>query len=66
MEWSLRDGGRLTNTGCWVYEEMFLQRGRSSPYWPGSVVEVRDSGPPILSRVLTEVDPDALKAPARG
>jgi hypothetical protein len=66
LEWSLRDGGRLTNTGCWVYEEMFLQRGRSSPYWPGSVVELRDSGPPILSRLLTEVDPDALKAPARG
>jgi hypothetical protein len=65
LEWSLQGGGRLTNTGCWVYEEMFLQRGRSSPYWPGSVVEVRDSGPPILSRLLTEVDPDALKAPAR-
>jgi hypothetical protein len=66
MEWSLQDGGRLTNTGCWVYEAVFLQRGRSSPYWPGCVVELRESGPPILSRLLTEVDPDALKAPARG
>jgi Calcineurin-like phosphoesterase len=66
LEWSLHDGGRLTNTGCWVYEAMFLQRGRSSPYWPGCVVEVGDSGPPILSRLLTQVDPDALKAPARG
>ena len=65
MEWS-RDGGRLTNTGCWVYEAVFLQRGRASPYWPGCVVELRDSGPPILSRLLTEVDPDALRAPARG
>jgi len=65
LEWSLHDGGRLTNTGCWVYEPVFLQRGRSSPYWPGCVVELRASGPPILSRLLTEVDPDALKAPAR-
>jgi predicted phosphodiesterase len=67
LEWSLPDGGgRLTNTGCWVYEALFLQRGRSSPYWPGSVVELRAAGPPILSRLLTEVDPDALKAPDRG
>jgi hypothetical protein len=66
LEWSLRDGGRLTNTGCWVYEAVFLQRGRSSPYWPGCVVELREKGPPVLSRLLTEVDPDALRAPARG
>ena len=67
LEWSLPDGGgRLTNTGCWVYEALFLQRGRSSPYWPGSVVELRAAGPPILSRLLTEVDPDALKVPDRG
>jgi Calcineurin-like phosphoesterase len=65
LEWSLQGGGRLTNTGCWVYEAAFLQRGRSSPYWPGCVVEVRDAGPPILSRLLTQVDPDALRGPAR-
>jgi hypothetical protein len=66
MEWALRDGGRLTNTGCWVYEALFLQRGRASPYWPGTVVELGATGPPILSRLLTEVDPDALRAPDRG
>jgi hypothetical protein len=66
LEWTAQDGARLTNTGCWVYEAIFLQRGRSSPYWPGSVVELQDSGPPVLSRLLTEVDPDALKAPGRG
>ncbi len=66
QEWVLDGGGRLTNTGCWVYESMFLRRGRSSPYWPGSVVELGDRGPPVLSRLLTEVDPDALRAPDRG
>jgi Calcineurin-like phosphoesterase len=68
LEWSLRTGGRLTNTGCWVYEAVFLQRGRSSPYWPGCIVELDDdpARPPVLSRLLTEVDPDALKAPGRG
>jgi calcineurin-like phosphoesterase family protein len=66
LEWTLPGGGRLTNTGCWVYEALFLARGRSSPYWPGSVVELLDAGPPILSRLLTEVDPDALRAPDRG
>jgi hypothetical protein len=66
LEWALPGGGRLTNTGCWVYEAIFLQRGRSSPYWPGSVVELSGSGQPILSRLLTKVDPDVLRAPARG
>ena len=32
----------------------------------GQAFLLRASGPPILSRLLTEVDPDALKAPDRG
>ena len=49
-------GPRLVNTGCWVYERVFLgDSGRSSPYWPGTVVEVGETGPPRLSNVLEEL-----------
>jgi hypothetical protein len=47
--------GTLVNTGSWVHEETFLGgAGSDSPYWPGSVVEVGDDGPPRLVNVLRE------------
>ncbi|HEX8083498.1 MAG TPA: metallophosphoesterase [Solirubrobacteraceae bacterium] len=52
-EWAVPGGPRLINTGCWVYERVFLgDSGRSSPYWPGTVVGVGDVGPPVLRNVL--------------
>lgn len=63
LEWTFAGGGRLVNSGCWVYEPAFLSRGRSSPFWPGAAVELDDHGPPRVVRLLGEVDPDALRAP---
>ncbi len=45
--------GPLVNTGCWVREEAFVGRqGADSPYWPGTVVEVPDTGPPVVHNLL--------------
>jgi hypothetical protein len=61
-EWALEDGGgTLTNSGCWVYEEIFVRDGAASPYWPGCIVELGDDGPPRLLRVLAEMDAAQLR-----
>ena len=57
-EWQVPDGPQLMNTGCWVYERVFLgDSGKRSPYWPGTVVEVGDDGPPRLRNVLDDYRP---------
>ncbi len=64
LEWTFAGGGKLINSGCWVYEPAFLSRGRSSPFWPGAAVELDDSAaPPRVVRLLGDADPDALSAP---
>jgi hypothetical protein len=55
-EWSLAGGGRLVNTGSWVWEQLFIgERGSRSPYWPGVCAIVEDEGPPRLERLLDSV-----------
>ena len=57
-EWRASSGGpRLTNSGSWLYEPVFVKSsGPSSPYWPGTVVLLRDEGPPEVVNVLRDVD----------
>lgn len=58
--WLLPGGGRLTNCGSWVHERVFVARaGSSSPYWPGGVVLLGESGPPRLRNVLGDIEPTA-------
>jgi hypothetical protein len=46
----------LVNTGSWILEPMFLgDDPRASPYFPGHVVLVHESGPPELRRLLDEL-----------
>lgn len=55
--WALPGGGRLTNSGTWVDEDVFVDDdGAASPYWPGRVVWLDDSGPPRLTQELTSDD----------
>ena len=54
-EWALPGGGRLVNTGSWIYEPAFVRDGPASPYWPGIVAVVEDEGPPRLERLLDEL-----------
>jgi hypothetical protein len=62
-EWRTPGGTQLHNTGCWVYEELFMSRGPrpASPYWPGGAIVVDDDGPPRLERLLGDLPPSALR-----
>jgi hypothetical protein len=62
QEWRTPGGTQLHNSGNWVYETLFLGRGRqsSNPYWPGSAIALDDDGPPRLERLLAELPERAL------
>jgi hypothetical protein len=63
-EWTTAAGGRLVNTGSWVYQPHFLSaEPNSSPYWPGTAVVVEDAGPPRLIRLLGERGHPELRPP---
>jgi len=48
--------GPLMNTGSWIHEPAFLGRSpRESPYWPGHMALVPDSGPPELLTLVHEL-----------
>jgi predicted phosphodiesterase len=54
-EWLLPGGGRLHNTGSWVYADAFHHPGSPpGPYWPGTVTWVGDEGPPQRVRLLVD------------
>jgi hypothetical protein len=65
-EWELPGGGRLHNTGSWVFASAFHHPGRPpGPYWPGTVTWVEDDEPPRRIRLLHEHPRDQLKATVR-
>lgn len=52
-EWVTPSGGRLLNTGSWVFQPHFLGgTPGASPYWPGTAVVVEGSAPPRLEQLL--------------
>jgi hypothetical protein len=52
-EWQLPGGGRLWNSGSWYYESVFMGADpERSPYWPGTVMQLGDDGPPQLDNLL--------------
>jgi len=56
--WDLPGGGRLMNTGSWIHEPVFLGAApRESPYFPGHLAFVPDSGAPELRSLLDEIPP---------
>lgn len=56
-----RNGVTLHNTGNWLYAEALLGRAvPESPFWPGSMVLVGETGPPQLVEVLADVDREVL------
>jgi len=53
--WPLAGGGRLHNTGSWVFASAFHNPGTPpSPYWPGTVTWLEDSGPPRRKQLLLD------------
>jgi hypothetical protein len=64
-EWTTHAGGRILNTGSWVYQPHFLSDAPNrSPYWPGTAVLIDDSGPPQLVRLLGDRGHAELRPPA--
>ncbi|HYP47147.1 MAG TPA: metallophosphoesterase [Thermoleophilaceae bacterium] len=62
-EWQLPGGAQLWNSGSWFYEGIFLgERPQESPYYPGTVVQLDDAGPPRLMNVLGDLDLPRLGA----
>ncbi|HMJ74282.1 MAG TPA: metallophosphoesterase [Solirubrobacterales bacterium] len=63
VEWTLPGGGRLHNTGSWVFASAFHHPGTPpGPYWPGTVTWLEDEGPPRRTRLLRERPRDELRA----
>jgi predicted phosphodiesterase len=54
-EWELPGGSRLVNSGSWLHEPVLLgEDPESSPYFPGTVVRLRDEGPPEPAAALRD------------
>lgn len=52
-EWALPGGGRLHNTGSWVFSSAFHQPGTPpNSYWPGTVTWLEDDDPPRRVQLL--------------
>jgi len=61
-DWPLPGGGRLHNTGSWVFASAFHRPGTPpGPYWPGTVTWLEDEGPPRRVRLLTERSREELR-----
>ena len=66
-EWRLPGGGRLHNTGSWVFASAFHRPGTPpGPYWPGTVTWLEDEGPPRRVRLLHERSREELRAIVAG
>ena len=62
-DWVLPGGGRLHNTGSWVFSSAFHHPGAPpSPYWPGTITWVEDDGPPRRVQLLAERPREELAA----
>jgi UDP-2,3-diacylglucosamine pyrophosphatase LpxH len=54
-EWPLPRGGRLHNTGSWVFSSAFHHPGTPpNSYWPGTVTWIEDDDPPRRVQLLIE------------
>lgn len=54
-EWTLPGGGRLHNTGSWVFASAFHLPGRPpNPYWPGTLTWLEDDAPPRRVQLLLD------------
>jgi hypothetical protein len=62
-EWLIPGGGRLHNTGSWVYADAFHHPGSPpNPYWPGTITWLGEEGPPLRRRLLVDLPREELRA----
>ena len=61
-DWPLPGGGRLHNTGNWVFTRALHRASREpGPYWPGTVTWLDDEGPPQRIRLLDDLGAGKLR-----
>jgi hypothetical protein len=61
--WQLPGGGRLHNTGSWVFTSAFHHPAAPpSPYWPGTLTWVDEDGPPRRVQLLGDRSREELAA----
>jgi hypothetical protein len=65
-EWRIPGGGRLHNTGNWIYTAVFHRGPGPGPYWPGTVTWLEDDGPPRRTGLLADLSSEDLAAAASG
>ena len=53
-EWTTSSGIHLWNTGNWFHEPAFVRADERSPYRPGTVLRLDESGPPRLENLLRD------------
>jgi hypothetical protein len=62
-EWPLTNGGRLHNTGSWVFADALHHPGAPpGPYWPGTVTWVENEGAPRRVHLLADRTHEELRA----
>lgn len=62
--WRRPDGGRLWNSGSWVYEPALIgPAGAASGHWPGACIVVDETGPPRIERLLQDLPAAGLSKP---
>jgi len=63
--WETPTGARLLNSGSWTHMPGLLGSASpaEAPYWPGTVVEVRESGAPRARLLLESLSREELSAP---
>jgi hypothetical protein len=65
-EWALPGGGRLHNTGSWVFASAFHHPGTPpGPYWPGTVTWLEEEGPPRRVHLLLDRPREELRETVR-
>lgn len=61
-EWALPGGGRLHNTGSWVFASAFHHPGTPpGSFWPGTITWLEEDGPPRRERLLLERSREELQ-----
>jgi hypothetical protein len=62
VEWRLPGGGRLHNTGSWVFATAFHHPGTPpGSFWPGTITWLEDDAPPRRERLLLERSREELQ-----
>ncbi len=66
-EWPLANGGRLHNTGSWIFATAFHHPGTPpGRYWPGTVTWLEEEGPPRRMGLLAGHPHAQLREVVRG